>query len=57
MTYTLTVTNNGPNAGTNVVSTDTLPAGATYVSSDPPTGHHLLGDGAGGDLPQPEPGP
>ena len=38
VTYTLTVTNNGPNAGTNVVATDTLPAGATYVSSDPPSG-------------------
>ena len=36
--YTLTVTDNGPNAGTNVVTTDTLPAGLTYVSSSPPSG-------------------
>lgn len=33
ITYTLTASNGGPNAATNVVVTDTLPAGMTYVSS------------------------
>ncbi|MFZ5863100.1 MAG: DUF11 domain-containing protein [Nitrospirota bacterium] len=33
LTYTITVTNNGPNSATNVVMTDPLPAGATFVSS------------------------
>ena len=44
--YTLVVTNNGPNHATNVVVTDTLPAGVT-----PDLGHaepgELLGDGPG----------
>ena len=31
--YTIIVGNNGPNTATNVVVTDTLPAGLTYVSS------------------------
>ena len=31
-TYTVRVTNNGPNPATGVVLTDTLPAGATFVS-------------------------
>ena len=31
-TYTITVTNNGPNAAAGVVLTDTLPAGSTFVS-------------------------
>src|SRR5439155_14769618 len=31
-TYTVTVTNNGPNPSAGVVLTDTLPAGATFVS-------------------------
>ncbi len=30
--YTLTATNSGPNNGTNVIATDNLPAGVTYVS-------------------------
>jgi uncharacterized repeat protein (TIGR01451 family) len=33
LTYTLTVRNNGPNDGTNVTATDTLPAGVTFVSA------------------------
>jgi uncharacterized repeat protein (TIGR01451 family) len=32
-TFTLTVTNNGPDAAANTVVTDTLPAGLTYVSN------------------------
>jgi uncharacterized repeat protein (TIGR01451 family) len=33
VTYTITVTNNGPTGATNVVMTDVLPAGTTFVSS------------------------
>ena len=33
MTYTITVTNNGPDAATGVLLTDTLPAGVTFVSA------------------------
>ena len=42
VTYTLGISNNGPNAGVNVVATDTLPVGTTYVSSDSP-GRRLAG--------------
>lgn len=45
VTYTVTVTNNGPSAATNVVLTDTLPASVTFVSVTPgaPTCAHNTG--------------
>jgi uncharacterized repeat protein (TIGR01451 family) len=38
LTYTLTVTNNGPNDAVDVVVTDTLQAGVTWVSTVPSQG-------------------
>ena len=38
LSYTITVTNNGPAAATNVVVTDTLPAGTAFVSATPSQG-------------------
>jgi uncharacterized repeat protein (TIGR01451 family) len=37
--YTITVTNDGPDAATNVVVIDTLPAGVTFVSATPSQGN------------------
>jgi uncharacterized repeat protein (TIGR01451 family) len=34
LTYTLTVTNNGPASATNVTATDTLPSAVTYLSTN-----------------------
>lgn len=38
LTYTITVSNAGPDAAVNVVLTDTLPAGAIYISATPAQG-------------------
>lgn len=38
LTYTVTVSNGGPDAAVNVVLTDTLPAGAIFVSAAPEQG-------------------
>ena len=46
MTYTLTVTNNGPDAAEAVVVTDSLPATVTFVSATPDQGTCS----AGGDI-------
>jgi uncharacterized repeat protein (TIGR01451 family) len=37
-TYTVRIDNNGPNAATGIVLTDTLPSGSTFVSSTPTQG-------------------
>jgi uncharacterized repeat protein (TIGR01451 family) len=38
LNYTITVTNNGPDAATNVVVNDNLPAGVQFVSATPSQG-------------------
>jgi uncharacterized repeat protein (TIGR01451 family) len=38
ITYTIAVTNNGPNSATGVIVSDTLPAGVTFVSATPSQG-------------------
>jgi uncharacterized repeat protein (TIGR01451 family) len=39
LTYTISVTNNGPSTATLVTVTDTLPGGVTYVSTSPSQGN------------------
>ena len=43
--FTLTVANGGPDAATNVVIEDLLPAGMTFVSSTPSQGTYVSGTG------------
>ena len=45
ITYTLTVTNNGPGEPGSIVVTDTLPAGVTYVSDTPSQGVYTSSTG------------
>jgi uncharacterized repeat protein (TIGR01451 family) len=46
VTFTVTLANNGPTNATNVVVTDALPAGLTFVSSTPSAGTYNPGTGA-----------
>ena len=45
ITYAITLTNNGPDGGTNIAITDQLPAGITYVSDIPSQGSYDSGTG------------
>jgi uncharacterized repeat protein (TIGR01451 family) len=45
ITYSVTVTNNGPIAGSGIAVTDLLPAGVTYVSDTPSQGSYASGTG------------
>jgi uncharacterized repeat protein (TIGR01451 family) len=45
LTYTFTVTNNGPNNDTGVTLTDPLPAGTTFISASSSQGTVSLGNG------------
>jgi uncharacterized repeat protein (TIGR01451 family) len=45
ITYTVTLTNNGPNAATNVTFADPLPGGLTFVSTIPSQGTYNSGTG------------
>src|SRR5262249_1361937 len=40
ITYTVTLTNNGPDAATNVTVQDTLPSGISFVSANPPASYN-----------------
>jgi len=48
VTYTVTVTNNGPNPASGVVLTDTLPAGSTFVSMTQSSGGDAFTSGQSG---------
>ncbi len=50
ITYTITVTNNGPAQATNLVITDVLPTDLTFVSATPSTGTWSAGDWTIGTL-------
>jgi uncharacterized repeat protein (TIGR01451 family) len=45
VTYTVTVTNTGPDDGTGIEVTDLLPVGVTYVSDTPTQGSYVSGTG------------
>jgi uncharacterized repeat protein (TIGR01451 family) len=45
ITYTITLTNNGPDTATNIMVTDLLPSGVTYVSSSPSQGSYANSTG------------
>lgn len=45
VTFTITVSNAGPGAANNVVVADLLPAGLTFVSSNPSQGSYVSGTG------------
>jgi uncharacterized repeat protein (TIGR01451 family) len=45
VTFTITVSNAGPNPATNVAVADALPAGLTFVSSTPSQGSYVPGTG------------
>jgi len=45
ITFTITLTNNGPNPGTGVQLADVLPAGLTFVSATPSQGTYTPGTG------------
>jgi uncharacterized repeat protein (TIGR01451 family) len=48
VTYTITLTNNGPSDAANVSLSDTLPTGTTFVSETHPAGFTSTTPGAGG---------
>ncbi len=45
ISYTVTLTDNGPDAATNAQVTDLLPAGVTFVSATPSQGTYVPGTG------------
>ena len=53
LTYTITVTNNGPDAADAVSLSDTLPAGTTFVSLASPGGWSCTTPAVGAAAPSP----
>src|SRR5262249_37050420 len=45
ITFTVTLTNLGPGTATNVVATDVLPAGLTFITATPSQGTYSTGGG------------